>query len=201
MGGGVSSRGRIRVAPRWEVVPADAEVDPFAFTIRLGAGSGFGDGSHPTTALCLQALSALAPRASAFRLLDFGSGSGILSIAAALHLAALVDAVEIEPRAVEHAERNFVLNGVEGRVRQLTALPLASERYDFVVANILRSVLIANAPELTRLLAPGGRLVLSGLVSTDLPEVSAVYGALLGGLRAEVYARDVWRALVFTVRR
>lgn len=168
--------------------------------IRLGPGRGFGDGTHPTTALCLQALSALAPRGTSFRLLDFGSGSGILGIAAAAHLGALVDAVEIDPLAIEHAARNFELNGVRGRVRQLTSLPARGAQYDFVVANILRSVLVANARELVAELAPTGVLVLSGLVSTDVPEVKAVFSAQLNGRRAEVYERDAWRALVFRDR-
>lgn len=167
------------------------------FPIRLGVGGGFGDGTHPTTVLCLQALAALAPRSRSFRLLDFGSGSGILGIAAAQHLGALVDAVEIDPRAIEHAARNFDLNGVNGRVQQFTRIPSRGAGYDFVVANILRSVLVANARELVAVLAPTAILVLSGLVSTDVPEVSAVFSAYLDGRRAEVYERDAWRAVVF----
>lgn len=165
--------------------------------IRLGAGGGFGDGTHPTTVLCLQALAALSPRSRSFRLLDFGSGSGILGIAAALHLGAWVDAVEIDPRAIEHGARNFDLNGVNGSVQQFTRLPARGAGYDFVVANILRSVLVANARELVAVLAPTAVLVLSGLVSTDVPEVSAVFSVHLGGRRSEVYERDEWRALVF----
>ncbi|HET9929846.1 MAG TPA: 50S ribosomal protein L11 methyltransferase [Polyangiaceae bacterium] len=185
------------VAPRWQIVSEEGEPAPGTLGIRLLAGGGFGDGTHPTTALCLQALSALAPRGRAFRLLDFGSGSGILAIAAALHLGARVDAVEISPAAIEHAERNFSANGVSDRIRQLTALPPGVAQYDFVIANILRPVLIANARELTAELAPGAVLVLSGLVSTDVPEVRAAYAAAFPGSRGEVYASESWRALVF----
>ena len=164
--------------------------------IRLVEGGGFGDGTHPTTAVCLQALAALAPRGRAFRLLDFGSGSGILSVASAAHLGATVDAVEIDVSARDHAARNFRANGVEQRVRQLDALEQAVGPYDFVVANILRSVLVSYAERLASLLAPNGVLVLSGLVSTDTPVVSARYGALLGS-RPEIYERGEWRALVW----
>jgi ribosomal protein L11 methyltransferase len=72
----------------------------------------------------------------------------------------------------------------------------ATGRFDLVVANILRAVLLEFAPALARLHARGGTLVLSGLVSTDVPEVSARYAALLGGVRPEVYEREDWRAVV-----
>jgi ribosomal protein L11 methyltransferase len=172
-----------------------------ALPLHLVPGPGFGDGRHPTTRVCLEAIAALAPRERAWRLLDFGSGSGILSIAGA-RLGATVDAVEIDPRAIEHAEQNLRANGVAERVRQITALGDAAGPFDLVVANILRSVLLLFADALVERVAPGGTLVLSGLVSTDVPEVSARYARLLGGARPEVYERDEWRALVWrSVRR
>ena len=188
--------GPVRVAPRWEIVPPDGAASADALPIRLASGPGFGDGRHPTTQLGLQALSALAPRGRAWRLLDFGSGSGILSVAGAL-LGATVDAVEIDPGAVEHAERNLRGNGVAERVRQLPTLGLATGPFDLIVANILRSVLLAHAEALTERLAPGGALVLSGLVATDVPEVSVRYARLLGGARPEVYDREEWRAMAW----
>jgi ribosomal protein L11 methyltransferase len=168
--------------------------------LRLAPGPGFGDGTHPTPLLCLQAIAALAPRGVAWRLLDFGSGSGILSIAGAC-LGATVDSVEIDERAVEHAAWNVRANGVEERVRQLRALGDATGPFDMIAANILRSVLLAFAAALVDLCARGGALVLSGLVSTDVPEVSACYARLLGELRPEVYERDEWRALVWRSAR
>jgi ribosomal protein L11 methyltransferase len=187
----------VHIAPRWLILSPGAAAPEGALPIRLLEGAGFGDGSHPTTALCLQALGALAPRRRPFRLLDFGSGSGVLSIAAAAHLDAIVDAVEIDPRAIAHAERNFRANAVTGRVRQLTTVDEARAPFDFVVANILRSVLSSFAERLVQSLAPGGVLVLSGLVSTDVPQVSTRYAPLLGGRRPELYERGEWRALVW----
>jgi ribosomal protein L11 methyltransferase len=189
-------RDSVHVLPRWLVVPSDGAVPDGMLCVRLVDGRGFGDGTHPTTALCLQALAALAPRGGGFRLLDFGSGSGILSVAAAAHLGAVVDAVEIDALAIDHAARNIRANGVDGRVRQLTALDEAAGPYDFIVANILRSVLVSFAEPLASRLAPGGVLVLSGLVSTDTPEVSARYTQLLES-RPEIYEREEWRALVW----
>jgi ribosomal protein L11 methyltransferase len=133
-------------------------------------------------------------------LLDVGSGSGILSIAGGL-LGATVDAVEIDSRAMAHAERNFRTNGVAERVRAVTAVSAAAGPFDLIVANILRSALVELARALVVLLAPDGAIVLSGLVSTDVPEMIACYSPLLGGARPEVYERDEWRALVWRGRR
>lgn len=191
-----TGRASIRVAPRWHVVAADGAVDEGEIPIRLVPGPGFGDGSHPTTHLCLQGIAALAPRDRAWRLLDVGSGSGILSIAAA-RLGASVDAVEIDARAIEHAEACFRANGVEGRVRSFSSLAQVTGPFDFVVANVWRSVLLSLAESIAGLRAPGGAVLLSGLVSTDVPEVGVRYAGLLGGARPEVYERDEWRALLW----
>jgi ribosomal protein L11 methyltransferase len=164
--------------------------------MRLVRGPGFGDGAHPTTRVCLQAIAALAPRGRPWRLLDFGSGSGILSVAGAL-LGATVDAVEIDLRAVDHAKENLRVNGCAARVRQVTALDEAAGPFALVVANILRSVLVVFAEPLSARRAPGGVLVLSGLVSTDVPELTARYAPRLGGARPEIYERGEWRALVW----
>jgi ribosomal protein L11 methyltransferase len=186
----------VDVAPRWQVLSPGAVPRAGSLPIHLLAGPGFGDGRHPTSQLCLEAISALAPRNRAWRLLDFGSGSGILSIAAA-RLGAAVDAVEIDPVAVSHAEENLRANGASEQVHHLPSLDVARGPFDLVVANILRSVLVAYARALVPLATPGGALVLSGLVSTDVPAVMGCYEPLLGGRRAEVYARDEWRALVW----
>jgi ribosomal protein L11 methyltransferase len=190
-----SSPVAIDVAPRWQIVPRGGVARAGSVPVWLEPGPGFGDGSHPTTQVCLQALAALAPRDRAWRLLDFGSGSAILSIAGA-RLGAAVDAVEIDPRAIAHAERNLSLNGVAASVRQLAAIDEAIGPFDLVVANILRGVLLSFAEPLVARLARDGALVLSGLVSTDVPEVGSAYARLLGA-RPEVYERGEWRALAW----
>jgi ribosomal protein L11 methyltransferase len=195
----VPSRASIHVAPRWQVLPLDGAADPGAIPILLDAGPGFGDGSHPTTQLCLQGIAALAPRGRAWRLLDVGSGSGILSIAGA-RLGASVDAVEIDPRAIEHANRSVRANGVEDRVRSFSSLAQVTGPFDLIVANVWRAVLLSLAEAIAGLRAPGGCVLLSGLVSTDVPEVSVRYARLLGGERPEVYERDEWRALLWRGR-
>jgi ribosomal protein L11 methyltransferase len=129
-------------------------------------------------------------------MLDFGSGSGILAIAAA-RLGAKVDAIEIDPLAASHGERNALANAVADRVDHARTLGETRGAFDFIVANILRSVILDFADALTSRLAKQATLVLSGLVSTDVPEVSARYASQLGTQRPEVYERGDWRALVW----
>jgi ribosomal protein L11 methyltransferase len=192
----------IDIPPRWTIVgPGDAAepepASPGTHRILLAPGAGFGDGRHPTTVLCMQAVAALAPRGQpAWRMLDFGSGSGILAIAAA-KLGAFVRAVEVDERALEHARANATLNSVSVRIALGRSLEPADGTFDLVVANILRQVLLDQAPGLVARVAPRGALVLSGLLSTDVPEVSARYAPLFGGRRPEIYERDEWRALVW----
>ncbi len=188
----------LHVPPRWQIVSPSALAPEGCLPLRLAPGSGFGDGRHPSTQLCLQALPALAPRDRAWRLLDFGSGSGILSIAGA-RLGATVDAVEIDLHAIAHARENLAMNGVAANVRQHTALDGAAGPFDVVAANILRPVLLAFAAPLVDRVA-GGALILSGLVSTDVPELIAAYAPLLAA-RPEVYELDEWRALVWRAPR
>lgn len=194
--------GDIILAPHWRVrchsfgVSAGA-TDREPCTIQVEAGPGFGNGSHETTQLCLLALGhllRLGPPEP--RVLDFGAGSGILSVAAA-KLGALVEAVEIDAAAREHARRVAELNGVSARVAIRGSLAEPAERFDLVVANILRSVLVDFAEALAVRTSPKGSLVLSGLVATDVPHILARYSGLFVRRTAQVYERGVWRAVLY----
>jgi ribosomal protein L11 methyltransferase len=184
------------IAPCWRIGPTPGADEGAEVQLVIDPGPGFGDGTHETTQLCLQAIAALAPRPKPWRALDFGSGSGILAIGAA-KLGAVVDAVEIDALAGAHGERNARANCVDDRIRHTRTLKGTRSPFDFVVANILRSVLLEFAGALVARLAPGATLVLSGLVSTDVPQVSVRYVSLIGDKRPEVYERGVWRALVW----
>lgn len=185
-----------RIPPCWTILRPGDRPEGAGVPIVLAPKPGFGLGSHATTRLCLAAIATLAPRERAWRMLDFGSGSGILAIAAA-KLGAHVDTVEIDADARESLCANAALNGVAERVAVSTALPERAAPYDLVVANILRAVLLAYAPALVARLAPGGALVLSGLVATDVPELSVRYAPLLGDRRPERYRQGEWEALVW----
>lgn len=159
----------------------------------LAPSPAFGDGRHETTRMCLQALRAFAPTPP-FSLLDVGSGTGILAIAAA-KLGARATGIDIDPTANAVAATNARLSGVADRVMFGTEWP--SGTFEIVVANILRGVLLQLAQPIAARAARPACLVLSGLVSTDVPDVIARYAPLLGGARPEIFDREAWRALVW----
>ena len=161
------------IVPSWSEVPTGARQ-----VIRLDPGLAFGTGTHPTTRMCLQwiagrgATGGLAGR----RLLDYGAGSGVLAIAASLHGAGAIDALDIDPAAVEATLANAAANGVALRAG------LADEArgpYDLVVANILATPLKLLAPLLGSLLAPGAELALSGVLARQAEELRAAYAPWL----------------------
>lgn len=184
----------ILVPPRFRIVraPHGGDGGPLC-TLVMRPSHAFGDGTHETTRTCLQALGAFCPKGP-FRMLDVGSGTGILSIAAA-KLGGTAHGVEIDEQANEVAARAAHDNGVASEVSFTSSWP--DGVFDVVVANILRDVLLALAPAILARLAPRGLLVLSGLVSTDVPSVVASYGPSLPRHRLDVFERDVWRTLTY----
>jgi ribosomal protein L11 methyltransferase len=153
------------IVPTWHEPPAQARE-----VIRLDPGLAFGTGTHPTTRMCLRWIAAHPPRGE--RVLDYGCGSGILAIGAAKFGAASVDAVDIDEAAVRATEDNARANGV-----QLSAgLPdRAAGRYQLVLANILATPLKILAPLLCAHVAPGGHLVLAGILARQAEELQAAY--------------------------
>jgi ribosomal protein L11 methyltransferase len=147
--------------------------------LQIDAGTAFGTGRHETSKGCLLALDRLARRGSRFkRILDLGCGSGILALAAAkLWKDATVLAADNDQEAVRVAGLNAALNGVEERVRVAASDGYAGNAvrrqspFDLVLCNILAGPLARMAPALARHLAPGGRAVLSGLLTSQEPEV------------------------------
>jgi ribosomal protein L11 methyltransferase len=138
--------------------------------IRLDPGMAFGTGTHPTTRMCLRWIAAHPPRGQ--RVLDYGCGSGILAIGAARHGAASVDAVDIDPAAVQASLANAQANQVTLQV----GLPeLASGQYPLVLANILATPLRVLAPLLCAFVQSGGSLVLAGILERQAQELQEAY--------------------------
>jgi ribosomal protein L11 methyltransferase len=161
------------IVPSWHAPPAEARQ-----VIRLDPGLAFGTGTHPTTRMCLRWIAQQAPRLSAgwARVLDYGCGSGILAIAAALHGALQVDAVDIDPGAVESTHANALANGVTLHA----ALPDAAHgEYALVLANILATPLKLLAPLLCAHVAASGDLVLAGILERQAQELTAAYAPWL----------------------
>ena len=165
--------GRLRVMPK----DLQTDVDASVVQLRLDPGLAFGTGGHPTTRLCLKWLAEHVQQGQ--RVLDFGCGSGILAIAAAL-LGAQVVAVDHDPQAVMATRDNAAYNGVHAA--SLNVLTLEQWRqepreqyFDVVVANILAGPLQELAAEFERALAGGGRLVLSGVLEAQADAVMSAY--------------------------
>jgi ribosomal protein L11 methyltransferase len=178
-----------------------AKLPPGRIAIEIDAGQAFGTGHHATTAGCLIALDRLLRRRRFINPLDLGTGAGVLAIALAKLLRLPVLATDIDPLAVAVARENAALNRVAHLVRVETAVGVrhAAIRgrapYDLIVANILAEPLIRLAPQVSPLLAPGGVLVLSGLLPHQRERVVAAYGAQ--GIRlVEARIRDGWAVLV-----
>ena len=153
------------IVPTWHEPPAQARQ-----VIRLDPGLAFGTGTHPTTRMCLRWI-ATHPIAGQ-RVLDYGCGSGILAIGAAKYGAKEIDAVDIDEAAVESTRLNAEANGV----RLQTGLPEAAQgQYQTVLANILATPLKVLAPLLCRYVAPGGALVLAGILERQAEELKAAY--------------------------
>lgn len=141
--------------------------------------SAFGGGTHPTTVSCLELLASLAPLDGA-RVLDLGSGTGILGIAALGLGAAHALCVDVNPEAVASARRNGEANGVGERLghRLGSAEELAGATFDLVLANIGGELLLDEAERIAPLARPGGTLLLSGLLRGYADELAAAYGRL-----------------------
>lgn len=181
----------IWVVPSWHEAP-----DPDGLILELDPGLAFGTGSHPTTRLCMEWLEAHpAPGKS---VLDYGCGSGILAMVAKKMGAGDVAGVDIDPQAIESAKANAERNNCEIAYylpdQLATASPVhATGRFDTVVANILSSPLKLMAPMLAGRVAPGGALILSGVLARQAEEVAEAYAPFIKlGVWAE---QDGWVAL------
>ncbi|HKF62391.1 MAG TPA: 50S ribosomal protein L11 methyltransferase [Dongiaceae bacterium] len=148
----------------------------------VDAGVAFGTGRHETTKGCLILLDRLARAGRRFhRILDLGCGSGVLALAAARLWPGLVLGIDNDPAAVRVARENAALNGLADRIRVIRSDGFAAAGlrraapFDLVMANILAGPLIRLAPGLARNLAPGGRAILSGLMTDQVSDVLAAY--------------------------
>ncbi|MGQ9927533.1 MAG: 50S ribosomal protein L11 methyltransferase [Chloroflexaceae bacterium] len=208
---------RIVIVPSWlEHHPAPEDV-----VLHLDPGMAFGTGLHPTTRLCLRLLERHARPGQ--RVLDLGTGSGILAIAAARMGADVVLALDNDPVAVAVAAENVARNGVSERVTVAEgslgagarmghwlsgdfgppeaptpdAAPPRPGPFNLIVANLIARVLVILATDLAAALAPGATLISSGILDTRAAEVEAAFAA--AGLRLiERHTEDEWVALVHT---
>lgn len=185
---------RLVIRPTWRehsAAPADV-------VLALDPGMAFGTGLHPTTRLCLAALEELADsgHVRGARVLDVGSGSGILSVAAGRLGASKVVALDTDPIAVESTRANAALNGLSSVIdARRGTVPVGDEPFDIVPANLIASLLVDLAPALRQSVVVGGRVLASGIFVDREAEVVEAFAGV--GLR--VIGRSIetdWVALV-----
>lgn len=186
-----------QISPRFRVVGDGGPVD--STNIRLNAAHVFGTGAHASTRLAVQALEELADKEGglAGRVLDVGTGSGILALVAARLGGQTVTGIDICAEAVSIARGNVLANGLQDRI-MIDSTPLSdlSGSFDLVIANVTASVLIRLASGIVNLIKPGSCLIASGLQGRQGDEIEA--GLLKHGLQAIArYGEGKWRCLVF----
>lgn len=159
---------RITITPTWEEY---TPVNTDEIIIELDPGMAFGTGTHPTTVLCVQALEKIIQPGQ--RVIDVGTGSGVLSIAAASLGADSVDALDLDDVAVKSARLNTKLNKVDSKIQvsQNNLLDNIQEQYDVVVANLLSEIIIRFTDDVARVLKPGGAFITSGIITAKKQEV------------------------------
>lgn len=193
---------RLVVKPTWEDYPHS----PDDIILELDPGMAFGTGSHATTRLCMEVLEKIFFREGSYsdagpdfpgRVLDVGTGSGILAVTAAKLGAKHITAIDIDPQAVTVATDNILMNGCENYV-SVSDTPLAAVEgeYDIVVANILAEELVKMSGELISKLRAGGFLILSGIL-TEKEEI-VLHGFSGSGITFRETTRDAeWSCLAY----
>ena len=170
----------------------------------LDPGLSFGTGQHPTTRFCLEQIVAVRADASPRSFLDIGTGSGILAIAAAKLGYRPVEAFDFDPDSVRVARENARRNDVSRRLHlaqaDLTKLPSRSaKKFDLVCANLIYDLLLAERSRILNRVAPGGTLVLAGILTTQFDLVQSAYGAKGWSLVASREEKE-WKSGAFQKR-
>ncbi len=183
------------IGSRLAIVPSWQEYDTDRVKLILDPGLAFGTGGHETTSLCLEALDQRVRGGE--RVLDIGTGSGILAIAALKLGAASAEGVDIDPVAVRTAGENAALNGVADKLTVLVGdlSDKASGKYDIITANIVANAIISLAPSVPGLMADGAAFIASGIIDSRKDEVIAALEK--AGLSVqEVKEKRGWECIV-----
>jgi ribosomal protein L11 methyltransferase len=194
---------RIVVKPTWEEYSKNHD----DIVLELDPGMAFGTGTHASTRLCMEVLEKIFFHEGDYRdistngpltVLDVGTGSGILGIAAAKLGALQVTGIDIDPQAVAVAKENIAKNGVGKQVKVSDSpLEMIKGTYDIVVANILAEELVKMAPELIKRVSPGGFLILSGIL-TEKENIVMQGFSTRETNPAEISREAEWSCMVFS---
>ena len=185
--------GRLHWVPVWERGTYPLPAGHAA--LWLDPGLAFGTGNHETTRLCIGRLAELASHPERLRVIDAGCGSGILALSAALLGCGEVAAFDNDPEAVRISGENAGMNGLSGRVNFFVAelaAGLDGRQADILMANIQADVLAREAGALTAAVAPGGTLVLSGILAAEGAGIRSVFAAAAPGWAADSRTLGEW---------
>ncbi|WP_100331622.1 50S ribosomal protein L11 methyltransferase [Bacillus xiapuensis] len=188
----------VKISEKFTVVPTWEDYRPVStdeLIIELDPGMAFGTGTHPTTVMCLQALERFVK--SGDYVVDVGTGSGVLSIGAALLGAQKVTALDLDAVAVAAAKENIRLNGVEDKVTvaQNNLLDGIHDPADIVVANILAKVIMSFTHEVAQIVKPGGYFISSGIIGQKREEVKDAIAANGFEIEETMWMED-WVAII-----
>lgn len=185
-----------------QIIPVESPDDRRevpAGSLKIIPGLGFGTGHHPTTNMLLAELGGMKPRAPFASVLDLGTGSGILGIAAAKLFGSPVTAIDIDPLAVANATDNVALNGVQG-LMSVSTTPLCeiTGSFPLILANVYGEALVALSTDMTRVAAPGCIALLSGITSLMCEQVTETFCGRLGWRLERELAQGDWLSLVIS---
>ena len=188
----------VKISERFTIVPTWEDYKPVStdeLIIELDPGMAFGTGTHPTTVMCLQALEKVVKEGNT--VVDVGTGSGVLSIGAALLGASSVHALDLDEVAVKSARENVELNKVESTVEVFhgNLLDTVKEPADVVVANILAEIIMTFTDDAFSIVKPGGLYVTSGIIGAKKEDVKAALEAS-GFVIEEVLMMEDWVAII-----
>ena len=181
----------IVIVPAWE----DYEAKETDVIVKIDPGMAFGTGTHETTALCAELIEKYMPKGK--RVLDVGTGSGILAVLASKLGAGEIEALDIDPNAVKAAKENCVANNVPNvTCRQSDLIRAASGKYDFISANIVADIIIRMSENVADYVNDGGILIVSGIIETQANDVLNALTAK-GFTLIDKLDKNDWNAFAF----
>ena len=188
----ITLRSGLHISPSWLPIPAQA-----ANTVRLDPGQAFGTGTHETTRLCLNYLDSF-EFPERLKMIDYGCGSGILSLVAAALGCKQITATDNDPQALEITKKNTIINSQQQVITVDTPENITMEKCDLLVANILLDALLSLKDVFSKLVRKHGFLVLSGVMTPQAEILVSTYGSEF--VKQKVKILNDWCMLVFTKR-
>ena len=180
----------------------DVDIDKYRYAIEIDTRMAFGTGTHETTRMMLKALAEAKPEG--LTVLDCGCGTGILAIAALKMGARAATGYDIDEWSTDNTRHNAVINGVDDRLQvclgDAKVLEHLAERFDIVMANINRNILLTDMPAFRRMMMPGGRLLLSGFYAADIDLLTEKAGTLGLTLKGQLAVNE-WACLVLAEKQ